>query len=176
MQPAPGSQVNPARPAPPQAANAPTLLGTVGSGMVSAGQLLSYVPGNLLGLNTAGTFLSEAGGDLLDGDTIGRNMAGESPARRSYAAVGTVLASKVGIRQLDDARTGTDAVDGHKQSKSENVVDGVLGAMMFFGTVAGIKAGISSGWSRLFGGGAPCRQFRADPCGQASHAASSIHS
>lgn len=56
---------------------------------------------------------------------------------------------------MDDAWNGDDAVDGHKQSRVENVADGVFGFAAFAGTVFGIKGAISSGWGRLFGGGAP---------------------
>ena len=61
-----------------------------------------------------------------------------TPTRVGVTA-GTVAAGQCGLRQMSDAKAGDSAVDGHKLSAVERVLNGVLGFIQFAGTVAGIS-------------------------------------
>lgn len=57
---------------------------------------------------------------------------------RLYVGVGTSVGTMVGVRGLSDAFSEHDAVDAHKQTTTEKVVDGVTGGISLLTTAAGI--------------------------------------
>jgi len=66
---------------------------------------------------------------IKEGMTVWGNTANQDmgTVQRLYVSVGTPVATIVGVRGLDDARSQHDAVDGHVQSTTERVTDGVIG-------------------------------------------------
>jgi hypothetical protein len=78
--------------------------------------------------------------------TVWNNTAHMNTAERIYVTGGTMAATELGARQLDDAHKGADAVDGHVQSRAENVIDTIDGTTRIIAFFFMLKSG-------LFGGG-----------------------
>jgi hypothetical protein len=77
-------------------------------------------------------------------------------------AVGTALATIVGVRGISDAFSEHDAVDAHRQSLGERIFDGVFGAISLVGTAVGLGGAAKS----LSSGGAkvnPVKPRAGDP-------------
>ena len=73
-------------------------------------------------------------GGVLDGvveaGTVAKNtMHYDNAWEQGYVVGGTVLGTLTGVRGIDDAFHEDDAVDGHKQSGLERIVNGVTGAI-----------------------------------------------
>jgi len=83
---------------------------------------------------------STFGGPVNDAIQVWGNTAdqGMSTVGRIYTAAGTGVASLVGVRQLSDAGSDRDAVDGHLQSPGERVLKGATGGLQLATTAAGI--------------------------------------
>ena len=67
--------------------------------------------------------------------TVYGNVEHLPPGEQNYIAIGTALASIVGIKQISDAFSPHDALDAHEQSIAERVLDGVTGTVQL-GTTA----------------------------------------
>ena len=76
------------------------------------------------------------GGPIEDGKKVWANTAGQdmNPIYRGYVAVGTGVGSFVGVRQVSDACSKHDAVDGHVQTTTERVFKGVTGGVQLVTT------------------------------------------
>jgi hypothetical protein len=77
-------------------------------------------------------------------------------------AVGTALATIVGVRGISDAFSEHDAVDAHRQSLGERAFDGVFGTIALVGTAVGLGGAAKS----LSSGGAkvnPVKPRAGDP-------------
>ena len=64
---------------------------------------------------------------------------------QGYVVGGTVLGTLTGVRGIDDAFHEDDAVDGHKQSGLERIVDGVTGAIQLITIASAIGSKITGG-------------------------------
>jgi hypothetical protein len=79
------------------------------------------------------------GGPVNDARQVWANTEGQgmNVVERIYVAGGTGVASAVGVRQLSDAASTHDAVDGHVQSTQERVVKGIGGGVQLVTTAVG---------------------------------------
>ena len=84
---------------------------------------------------------------IKEGMTVWGNTANQDmgTVQRLYVSVGTPVATIVGVRGISDAFSQHDAVDGHVQSTTERVTDGVIGTASLALTAVGLKAALPGG-------------------------------